>query len=83
VLLALVESGLPRDQAYRIVQRNALRAWDEEAALRDLLESDSEMTLPSEALDASFDLGDALKHVDTVFDRLSELTTRKEEPVHA
>jgi len=83
VLLSLVESGLSRDEAYRLVQRNALRAWDEGLDLRALLEQDPELTLPPEALDAAFDLDDALKHVDVVFDRLSALMTRKEEPVHA
>ena len=83
VLLALVESGLSRDDAYRLVQRNALRAWDEGLDLRELLEQDPNVKLPSEALDAAFDLDDALKHADVVFDRLSALMTRKEEPVHA
>src|SRR3954463_4219323 len=83
VLLALVESGLSRDQAYRIVQRNALRAWDEEVDLRSLFEGDPEVALSSDALDSAFDLGDALKHVDAIFNRLSKLTNRKEEPVHA
>jgi adenylosuccinate lyase len=83
VLLALVESGLSRDDAYRLVQRNALRAWDEGLDLRQLLEQDPDFTLPDEVLDAAFDLDDALKHVDAVFDRLSTLMTSKEEPVHA
>jgi adenylosuccinate lyase len=83
VLLALVESGLSRDDAYRLVQRNALRAWDEGNDLRELLEQDPDVKLPPEALDAAFDLDDALKHADVVFDRLSALMTRKEEPVHA
>jgi adenylosuccinate lyase len=83
VLLSLVASGLSRDEAYRLVQRSALRAWDEGLDLRALLEEDPELTLPPEALDAAFDLDDALKHVDVVFDRLSALMTRKEEPVHA
>jgi adenylosuccinate lyase len=83
VLLALVESGLPRDGAYRIVQRNALRAWDESVDLRALLEADPEVALPEDALDRAFDLDDALKHVDVLFDRLDALTTHKEEPVHA
>ena len=82
-LLALVESGLSRDDAYRLVQRNALRAWDEGLDLRELLEQDLDVKLPPEALDAAFDLDDALKHGDVVFDRLSALMTRKEEPVHA
>jgi adenylosuccinate lyase len=83
VLLSLVESVLSRDEAYWLVQRNALRAWDEGLDLRALLEQDPELTLPPEALDGAFDLDDALKHVDVVFDRLSALMTRKEEPVHA
>jgi adenylosuccinate lyase len=83
ILLALVESGLQRDEAYRLVQRNALRASDESTDLRALLESDPEVELDPEALDRAFDLDDALRHVDVVFDRLHTLTTRKEEPVHA
>jgi adenylosuccinate lyase len=83
VLLALVESGLSRDDAYRLVQRNALRAWDEGLDLRKLLDEDPDLKLPPEALDAAFDLDDALKHGDVVFDRLSALITHKEEPVHA
>jgi adenylosuccinate lyase len=83
VLLALVESGLSRDEAYRLVQRSALRAWDEGLDLRQLLEQDPDVKLSPEALDAAFDQDDALKHVDVVFDRLSALITRKEEPVHA
>jgi adenylosuccinate lyase len=83
VLLALVESGLQRDEAYRLVQRNALRAWDEGVRLRDLLDADPDITLSPEALDRAFDLEDALRHVDVLFDRLNVLTTRKEEPVHA
>jgi len=83
VLLALVDSGRQRDEAYRIVQRNALRAWDEGADLRTLLEADPDVSLPAEALDGAFDLDDALKHVDVLFERLNVLTTRKEEPVHA
>jgi hypothetical protein len=80
VLLSLVESGLSRDEAYRLVQRNALRAWDEGLDLRALLEQDPELTLPPEALDAAFDLDDALKHVDVVFDRLSALMTARRNP---
>jgi adenylosuccinate lyase len=83
VLLALVESGLQRDEAYRLVQRNALRAWDEGVDLRALLEADPDVDLAPDALDRAFDLDDALKHVDAIFDRLQTLTTRKEEPVHA
>ena len=70
VLLKLVESGMPREQAYEIVQRNALRAWDEELPLRDLLEADpAAAALDPAALDQAFDLDSFLRFVDTVFDR--------------
>jgi adenylosuccinate lyase len=79
VLLALVESGLPRDDAYRLVQRNAMRAWDEELDFRELVRGDDEIASRLE-LDAVFDLGAYTRHVDTVFSRLHALT--KGEPVH-
>src|SRR5205807_4029203 len=44
VLLALVEAGLPRDDAYRLVQAHAARAWDEERDFRGLVEADPEIT---------------------------------------
>ncbi len=81
VLSALVASGLARDEAYRLVQRHAMRAWDEELEFRELVESDPEI---APRLDATvFDLADALKHVDVIFERLAQLTTQKEEAVHA
>jgi adenylosuccinate lyase len=84
VLLALVGTGLGRDEAYRLVQRNAMRAWDEEREFRELVESDPEITaaLDTEALDRAFDLSAYTRHVDAVFDRLRSLA-RKEEPIHA
>jgi adenylosuccinate lyase len=75
VLLALVDSGLERDDAYRLVQRNAMRAWDEELDFRDLVRADAEIASRID-LDAVFDLTVYTKHVDTVFNRLKE-------PVHA
>jgi adenylosuccinate lyase len=81
VLSALVASGLARDDAYRLVQRHAMRAWDEGLDFRELVESDPEI---APRVDATvFDLADALKHVDVIFERLTQLTTRKEEAVHA
>ncbi len=77
VLLALVESGLQRDDAYRLVQRNAMRAWDEELDFRELVRSDEEIASRID-LDAVFDLDSYTRHVDTVFARL-----HKEEAVHA
>jgi adenylosuccinate lyase len=84
VLLALVAAGLGRDQAYRIVQQNAMRAWDEEQDFRSLVEADSEITgvLAPDALADAFDLRAYTRHVDAVFQRLRALS-RKEEPIHA
>jgi adenylosuccinate lyase len=68
LLLALVESGLERDDAYRIVQRHAMRAWDEGLDFRRLVRSDQEIASRVD-LDAVFDLGAYTRHVDTVFER--------------
>jgi adenylosuccinate lyase len=71
VLLALVESGMERDAAYRIVQAAAQRAWDEGTPLRELLAAE-----PAAAqldLDAIFDYDDFVRHAGTVVDRLDEL----------
>jgi adenylosuccinate lyase len=70
VLLQLVEAGLTREQAYAVVQRNALRAWDDELPLRALLEADPEASvLSAGALDQAFDLDSFLRFVDEIFDR--------------
>jgi adenylosuccinate lyase len=84
LLLALVESGLERSRAYELVQRNAMRAWEEEQDFSDLVRADAEIAvqLDAAALDAVFDLDTYTRHVDVVFDRLAALT-RGEEPVHA
>jgi adenylosuccinate lyase len=75
VLSALVESGLPRDAAYRIVQGTAQRAWDEHVPFRSLLEQDSDVTqrLDAEALDELFDYAGFLRNVPVVMERLDEL----------
>jgi len=84
LLLALVGSGLDRGAAYRVVQRNAMTAWDEERDFRALVGADPEIsaTLDADALDAVFDARATVTHVDTVFERLRTLV-RKEEPAHA
>ena len=71
VLLQLVESGLSREAAYEIAQRNALAAWENGAQLRDLLEADPAATaaLDPAALDAAFDLDSFLRNVDDIFAR--------------
>ncbi len=81
LLLALVESGLPRDEAYRAVQAHAMRAWEEETDFTELVRADDGLA-GRVHLDAVFDLDATVRHVDTVFDRMHSLV-RKEEPVHA
>jgi len=89
VLLALVAAGLSRDEAYRLVQRNALAAWEQERDFRELLADDPDVgtALDADALAEAFDLADALRHVDVLFERLAALSERiaerKEEAVHA
>ncbi|MDQ1520804.1 MAG: adenylosuccinate lyase, partial [Actinomycetota bacterium] len=75
VLLALVEAGMTRDDAYRIVQRNAMRAWDERRPFRDLLRADADVTtvLDDARLDACFDLKRALANVGHAFDALDTM----------
>ena len=73
VLLALVASGLPRDAAYRIVQRNAMAAWEQGKSFRTLLEGDPDVTLGADVLDEAFDLARAVRHADRVFDHLEDI----------
>src|SRR5580658_4509314 len=73
VLLALVSSGLTRDEAYRIVQRDARLAWEEQRPLRTILEADAEVTLDTAQLNAAFDLTRTLRHVDRFADALADL----------
>jgi adenylosuccinate lyase len=80
LLLALVDSGLARDEAYRSVQRHAMRAWDEGLDFRDLVRADTAIAGRVD-LDEVFDVGAFTRHVDVVFQRLRSL--RHEEAVHA
>ena len=73
VLLALVASGRSRDDAYRVVQRAAMRAWDEGTDFRALLEADDEV--PDDVLDDAFDLRRSLDHLDVVFAELDAIDT--------
>jgi adenylosuccinate lyase len=72
LLLALVESGLPRDEAYRAVQRHAMRSWDEGLDFPALVRADAAIAARLD-LDAVFDLGAYTRHVDTILERLSSL----------
>ena len=74
VLLALIDSGLTRDEAYRIVQRNALAAWDEGGTLRDRLDADADVTVDASILDDCFSTDRLLANAAIVFDRLTATT---------
>ncbi len=74
VMLALTQAGLSREDAYALVQRNAMRVWesDGELSLLDLLKGDPDVTqrLSADKLNALFDLDFHFKHVDTIFSRV-------------
>jgi adenylosuccinate lyase len=72
VLLALTEKGVARDDAYAIVQRNAMPVWRGKGEFLDLLKADKDVArvLSARELEALFDLGYHLKHVDTIFKRV-------------
>ena len=74
VLLALTQAGASREEAYSLVQRNAMRVWESDGALSllELLNADPKVTalLPADRIEESFDLGYHLKHVDTIFERV-------------
>jgi adenylosuccinate lyase len=74
VLLALVNSGLERERAYELVQRNALESWDTGRALMELLLKDEQVveSLGANGIEACFDLGPLLSRVDLIFDRVFE-----------
>jgi adenylosuccinate lyase len=73
VLLALVQGGLGRDEAYRIVQENAARAWAEKRMFRDLLDDDPRVVVDATLLDEAFDLQRSLRHSGAVFDAVDAL----------
>jgi adenylosuccinate lyase len=85
VLLALVEGGMTRDEAYRLVQRSALRAQEESLPFRTVVEADPEILtrLDGRAIARAFDLGLALRHAGDVVDRLSAVRVPAEELAHA
>ena len=72
VLLALTQAGVSRENAYSIVQRNALRVWDERSDFLSLLKADEEVKqyMTDEQLEANFDMAYHLKQVGTIFDRV-------------
>src|SRR5213593_560628 len=72
VLLALTQAGVSREDAYRFVQRNAMKVWEEGADFLEELLADKEVTaaLPEAEIREKFDLGYHTKHVDTIFKRV-------------
>lgn len=72
VLLALTQAGASREEAYGLVQRNAMKTWERGLDFLSELKADKDVTarVPAEALEAMFDLGYHLKHVDTIFERV-------------
>ncbi len=74
VLLALIDAGISREEAYAIVQRNAMKVWEGGGNFLDQLLADKDVTgrVPEKTLRAQFDLDHHLKHVDTIFDRVFE-----------
>jgi len=71
VLLALVQSGLTRDDAYRIVQENAMAAWQRGTSFRSLLDADGRLArVDKNFLDEAFDLTRSLGHIGRVFEAL-------------
>jgi adenylosuccinate lyase len=78
VLLALVGAGMTRDEAYRIVQEAAQRAWDSETPLRELLEARPELALD---LDAIFDLGEVTRWAGEIVGRLESESAAGRAPI--
>ena len=80
VLLALVDTGITREDAFKIVQRNSMAVWDDVhnavdgPNLRERLEADPECTVSAEKLDEIFDPWDFLTRIDSVFERLEHLS---------
>ena len=74
LLLDLVEAGVLREDAYRIVQRNAMRAWKEEANFRDLVLNDPDIAgkVDRKTIESAFDLQRQLRNVDKIFKRVFE-----------
>jgi len=72
VMIALTQKGVAREDAYAIVQRNAMRVWRGEGDFLSLLAADKEVRkhLSAAELEENFDLGYHFKHVDTIFERV-------------
>jgi len=85
VLIALIGKGLSRQEAYELVQRNAMKAWKQKTSFLGLLKADTEVTtrLTESELESFFDYNYFLKHVDKVFERLSLTDKKRSKEVEA
>ena len=72
VLLALTQAGISREDAYKLVQRNAMKVWEDGKDFKTELLNDPEVlrVLTKEEIYEKFDLGYHTKHVDTIFQRV-------------
>jgi adenylosuccinate lyase len=82
VLLALVDSGMSREDSYALVQSSASKAWDEGGSFRAFVEGDAEVRERlADRLDELFDPRRALRNLDVVFDRLEKVESSSSEAV--
>ena len=74
VLLELAKKGLSREEAYRLVQKNAMLVWQDQSSFQELISSDKEITkwLSNSEINSAFNLEKQLKHVDTIYQRVFE-----------
>jgi len=72
VLLALTQSGMSREEAYKVVQRNAMPVWEESADFLEMLKADTDVTesVDTAVLEDLFDMAHHSRHVETVFKRV-------------
>jgi adenylosuccinate lyase len=72
VLIALTQKGMAREEAYRAVQKNAMKVWRGEGDFLSLLKADPQVrkVLTPKQIEANFDLGYHFKHVNTIFKRV-------------
>jgi adenylosuccinate lyase len=72
VMIALTQKGVPREDAYRLVQKHAMKVWAGDGDFLTHLKNDAEVTakLSPKEIEANFDLGHHHKHVDTIFKRV-------------
>ena len=82
LLLDLVESGVSREDAYRLVQSHAMRAWKEDLDFHELVLNDPEIRkqMPRAKLERAFDLNRQLKNIDKIFERVFSLRDNKKVP---